>query len=171
MPGDDAKGTFRGAVKRFLTRVAIALAVLVVAYLLGFQRGHAGVSAERANHEARLREVETRVASTQADLAKARGLANLMAAHSAILQAALDLDQRNFGTATSHLHEAAGLTEHLDAAAAGIDAARLDALRSRLAAADLSVAADLGTQRQQILAFADEMSAMASKHSPPPAPP
>jgi len=150
---------------------AVVLIVLSGAYLFGFQRGHAGVSAERANHAAQLRKVETQAASTQAGMAKVQSLADLTAARCALLQAVLDLDQRNFGTANSHLREAARLAGGLDAAAGGVDAARLGNLRSELAATDLNVVGDLATERQKVLALADEMTAIASKSDAPPVAP
>lgn len=84
---------------------------------------------------------------------------HLLHARLALYRAAGQLDQRNFGTANSHLHAASAALGQA-APDAVSDTAEFEALRSELAAINIQVAEDLEAQRSRVLEFGRRLDAL-----------
>ena len=137
---DSSRG---GRLKQALVAVAVMLVVGVLFYLIGLTQGREPIA-----------ELEERVAVAKSAQAAAEDRAMLNRALALTYRAAIDLEERNFGTANEHLesasHSLANLTES--------DASR--SLRSQMVQANLEVADDLSAQRARVLAFATAIEAL-----------
>lgn len=134
-------------VKRWLISFAVGVLVGAVLFGLGWWQGRQEVD-----------RLSRRVDAMQIELDKSRSRAGIMEARASLYRAAIDLDQRNFGTANGHLQAAvSALGSVTDTTIAG-----LRELRQNVASTDLTVAADLETQRNQVLQYAQRLDGLTA---------
>lgn len=137
---------------------AIALLVALCLYGFGRYQGNAALNAQRTEYDAKLKTSQDELQKAQAQVLAAQNRAYLMEARAALYRTATDLDGRNFGTANSHLQEAAAALGKVDKA--GSDGAQLESLQRDIAAKNINVAINLGSQRAQVLEFAKQLNAL-----------
>lgn len=130
----------RAAAKQQIVRIAIAIAAAAVLFLLGWMLGRAPLAdLERA-------------------LATAEARSTVREAAVRIHQAALALEDRNFGTANDHLRGAgAALARLPEGELAGFTPEATEVVReveTTLGGTDLNVAVDVESQRSAVLRFA-----------------
>jgi hypothetical protein len=70
---------------------------------------------------------------------------------------AIDLDQRNFGTANRRLQEAAGALGNMKQDSSTIDMEKITQLHSAIAAMNINVAVNLEDQRKHVLDLASQL--------------
>jgi len=141
---------------------AAALGVLIIAtvlFLVGRTLGRKPVGA--LEERATAAEVARDSAATNARLLEALALT---------YRSALDLDERNFGTANANLQAAVAALEA--AGGAGVDTAALARVKARARGMNVAVATNLEAQRRDVLALADALNALlpAPLSRPAPAP-
>lgn len=136
--------------KRVIMYVAIAAVACLVVYFVGLYQGRSAVSEVRAE----LQQLQEQQTAVQQQLARAQDMSRMRAAQALIYRAALDLDERNFGTANQRLQEAADVLGE-----AGMNA-ELQALQQDVAATNLEVAANLDAQRSNVVALAERLNAL-----------
>lgn len=140
-------------------------AVAVIAaglYFLGLTQGRKELSVQKTQYEQQIAQSTQALDKSNVDLTEARNRNHLMQARVAIYRTAIDLDQRNFGTASERLQVAAdalGLIVNDDS---GIDLAKVKALKDSIESSDFSVAADLESQRALVLDFATTLDGIAA---------
>jgi hypothetical protein len=138
----------RGArVKRWLISFAVGVLAGAVLFGIGWWQGRQEVS--RLNQ---------RITEMQTELGHARNRASIMEARASLYRAAIDLDQRNFGTANGHLRAAA----HALGAVTDTTITGLRELGQAVAATDLTVAADLEAQRNQVIQYAQRLDGLTA---------
>lgn len=130
--------------------MAIAGAVL---YGLGWQQGRS--QAQSSQQKLKSLEKELQVSQGQVNSLKNRN--SLTQARAALLQTAVDLDQRNFGVANTNLQVAATALSQIQRSD-NIDMAKLTELQKNIAQTNINVAVNLEEQRQKILIFVSDLN-------------
>ncbi|MGY6517819.1 MAG: hypothetical protein ACXIUZ_03805 [Lysobacteraceae bacterium] len=141
--------------------VVIVVAAIVL-FAVGWWRGGAAPKAQVQQLTAELESSRESAADAGRERDQARALVTLREAQVAVLQANMELDRRNFGTASDHVQRAARLVGEVDAAQLSIDASRLARLQADLEGTDLSLATDLSQQRDQLMRLTGEINAIAA---------
>ncbi len=149
----DAPAGAGGKIKLYFIGALVVLILGAVLYFVGLQAGKAQVAALEAKFGVERNGLQSQVttAETARDAALDRGA--MMETRAALYRTAIDLDARNFGTANDRLKEAAtalGRVKTPDTAP----------LRQEIEATDLNVAVDLGSQREKVLGFAQQLNAI-----------
>ena len=138
-----------------------AILIIGVLVVVGMTYGAGLRSATRrlkqANEE--MRRVTARADAFQADVALRDATIRQLEARRQLHLALLALDQRNFGTAQSHLHAAGAL---LEGAANGDGAALAEPLK----AMNLVAVSDFSGQRERVLDFARRLDAVVADRVP-----
>ncbi len=147
-----AKGAGSKA-KSVLIGAAVALVLGALLYFAGLQAGRAQLATQAAKFGVERNGLSSKVTTAQSERDAARDRAAMMETRAALYRAAIDLDARNFGTANTHLKEAA-------AALGRVTNPATSGLRGEIAATDLNVAVNLGDQRATVLGFAAQLNQM-----------
>lgn len=136
--------------KAFFIGLVIGLIVAVVAYFVGNSKGRAGLAA-----------AQTRAEQAEGKVTALEGTNRLLQARGLVTRAAMDLEARNYGTATADIQSA---TKLLQTAPAGADTERVTALRTQLEGVTINVTDDVGRQRERLMDLARQMDTLL----PPP---
>jgi hypothetical protein len=132
-----------------LIGVALALALGAILYFGGRWQERGQVVA-----------VQEDLDGTRAQLELAEDRIRLLRARSLLLETAVDLERRNFGTASQHLESAADELAAVRRGGPAMDMQELHSLQRDVAATDLNVATDLQVQRTQVLGFVTRLDAL-----------
>lgn len=146
--------------KRTLIIIVVAVAVAAAMYGVGWWQGRAQLAAQKADFERQLQDVRGELEQTRDELAVAENRGRLMQALAALYRTTVDLDQRNFGIANTHLQEAADALGQIKDASGGLDLEQLSELRTEIEETDINVAVDLEDQRTMVVGFANELEAL-----------
>ncbi len=146
--------------KPVLIGIVIAVAVAVALYFLGVWQGKRQVLPQKQLLEKQCQEL-------QGKLGVAEHTNHLLRARIALSQASLELDRRNFGNAQGRLQEAAAALGIVEAAVAGIDKAKMDALRQQVAGTGIVVAVDLEAQRKTMIELERLLDEILPGKTPP----
>ncbi|MEG3192081.1 hypothetical protein [Lysobacter sp. D1-1-M9] len=149
--------------RNILIGVVVVALLLLGVYLWGHFQTRSQLSAQQSEHEQRIAAVEGRLQQAQQDLSAANSRHQLLLARAGLYRTAIDLDQRNFGTASTHLQQAAAALGRVDASGGDINAQQLAALRGSIAEMNINVATDLQRQRAQVLRLAAQLDALAGE--------
>lgn len=149
------------------TRVLIAVAVLILLgaalFWIGLSKGRSQLETERQSFNAQLQQSNAKAVSAEYN-------ARLTQARFLLCRTAVDLDQRNFGLAQTHLKEAEAALRAINPGMVGIDAARFEALLKDISGTNLNVAINLEEQRNQVLNFSTRLEDMMPRPAPAVAP-
>ncbi len=152
--------TSAGGLPPLITRLLIAAAVfLVVAFLLywlGLSKGRGELAAQKTSYEGQIKTAQSQTAAAQAQLAVAQAQNQLMGARGLLYQAALALDQRNFGIASDDVTKAGTALDAAKPADPGAEA-KLVTIRQAVTATKINVAENLDTQRSGLLNLASQV--------------
>ena len=150
--------------------IVVPLVVLLAALLYGFglRQGRGQLDAVRTQYEEQLATAASAHAAAAQQIAVLRNAKNLREAEGTILWSAVDLDQRNFGTATDRVRKASAVLERVQTPAGGVDVAAITALRGDLDRLDFNVAVNLGSQRTAVLKLAEGLHALTPEVRPAP---
>lgn len=159
-PNSSNANTPTSKLKPILIGVVAALVLAAILYGVGLWQGRAPLAAQKTSYDSQVQTLQTQIATTKTELAAARNAARLMEARAGLYRTALDLEQRNFGTANTRLRESAATLAMVSDA--GLDATRLDALQKQVAATNINVATNLEAQRRQVLEFAAQLEALTA---------
>lgn len=140
--------------KRAAILIIGVLVLIGMAYGSGLRGGTRRVQAA----EAELRRVSARADAAQADLSVRDATIRQLEARRQLHLALIALDQRNFGTAQTHLQAAGTLLD-----GAGGDG---PALGQQIKATELVVASDFSAQRERVLDFARRLDALLGGRVP-----
>ena len=143
---------------------SVALLLMAALYFGGLFQGRAQgtsqLAAQKTQYDKQILGLQSETQKAKADLAASQNLNHIMEARGSLYRTSVDLDQRNFGTANTHLQEAAVFLSNIKTGDGGIPVAQIDALRSSIAQTNINVAADLETQRTRVLDFAAQLDAL-----------
>jgi len=142
-----------GKIKLYLIGAAVVLILGAILYFVGLQSGRAQLTAQEAKFGVERNGLQSQVKTAEIARDAARDRAAMMETRAALYRTAIDLDARNFGTANTHLKEAAAALGRVS----NPDTAQL---RGEIEATDLNVAVNLGDQRAQVLSFAEQLNRM-----------
>ena len=159
-PSTGSKSSRRSTLtKRVLLGVGVALAAALLLYFLGLSYGRSRV----AEVEEQLQQAQEQLEQQRRRAIRAENRNHMLQGLALLYQTALDLDERNFGTANKRLNEAAArLGEVQQTNTASSD---LPQLQRNIASTNLEVAVDLEGQREQVLGFAKRLRAMLPKNT------
>lgn len=148
--------------------VGLLLGLLLTGYVWSSQRGviraNEQTCTEQLDAAAATRgELEASVATLEGQVASATATRRLLEARIVLAHALKQLDERNFGTANEQVADAAALLAKVDAAAAGVDAAKLKAVQEALAGTNLVVATDMAGQVALIGRLAAELDKLSAR--------
>ena len=144
-----------------LIAAGIFIVIAAVLYYVGMTQGRRELAAQKTHYEQQLAQIDQSLNTTRDELAAVRNHNHLMQARVALYRTTIDLDQRNFGIASTRLHDAADALGQIRKDTGGIDLAKIAALKDAIGASDFTVAADLETQRANVLGFATQLDAIA----------
>jgi hypothetical protein len=140
----------------------IIIVAAIVLFAIGWWRGGAAPKAQVEQLTTELSESRDSTTAAQRQRDQARAGMTLREAQVALLQANMELDRRNFGTANEHIERAGERLATIDAATLTLDEARLEALREELAHTNLNLATDLAEQRSHLNRLAAEINDIAA---------
>lgn len=146
-------------IKLYLIGALVLLVLGAVLYFVGLQAGKAQLSAQAAKFGAERNGLQSQVKTAETARDDALNRLALTRARAALYRSAIDLDARNFGTANTHVQEAA-------ASLAQSKQADIELLQKEVAATDLNVAVDLAGQRKKVLGFAEQLTALTPVEIP-----
>lgn len=144
-------GGTKDKIKLALFGVAVALVLGTILYFVGLKAGRAQLAAQEAKFGVERNGLQSKVTTAEAERDTARERTALMEARAALYRTAIDLESANFGTANSHLKEAAsalGKVQKLD----------IELLRQQISATDINIAVNAGQQRAKVLGFAEQLN-------------
>jgi hypothetical protein len=104
--------------------------------------------------------VKTQLGSAQGQNASLESMNHLLTANVWAYRGAVALDNRNFGVANDAVAKVVANLNGVDAAAAGLDGKAVTAVRKEALGVKISVAANLESQRAQILKLASAITAL-----------
>ena len=140
-------------IKFYLIGVLLVLILGAILYFVGLQAGKAQLAAQAAKFGVERNGLQSQITTAQSERDAALNRAFLNQARAALYRAAIDLDARNFGTANTHLQEAA-------TALGPVRSPDTSALQQQISATDLNVAVNLSDQRKKVLGFAEQLNAL-----------
>ncbi|HPL62670.1 MAG TPA: hypothetical protein PK587_02785 [Syntrophales bacterium] len=143
----------RSNTKAILIGVLAAALVIVLSYFIGLRQG-------RAELEARQTEFQKQLQTLQQQASAAENRSLLLAARLDLYRTAMDLDQRNFGLANTHLQGSAARLSRVNPAAIGVDPAKLESVHRDIAGSGIKVADNLEEQRNRILVLLSQIEAL-----------
>jgi hypothetical protein len=143
----------REDLKRIGVAIAVAAVVAALFYFGGRWQERGRAAAEQRAMAAQVAEVRTDQDRLRVELATAEERARLFQVRALLFETALDLERRNFGTAQQRLKAAAARLEATVDAGPTIPLDEIRALHADVTATDLTVAADVATQRNRVLGF------------------
>ena len=144
--------------KLVLLATAVAIVLVAAGYFTASIQGNSRLAAQSAEHEQAVIAVRNDLQRTQQALADTTERNHLLSASAALYRTSADLDDRNFGTANTHLQAAAAA---MAKAAEGSADPELARLATALGQMDINVASDLAAQRSSVLALAAEVDGLA----------
>lgn len=153
---DTQKPSFTSKAKPVLMGLFAAGIAGVAVYALGWWQGQATVDSGKQQVETIKQELQT--SQQQVNTFKNRGY--LMQARAALFNAAVDLDQRNFGVANLHLQEAANALAQVKENGNKINLVKLGELQKKISQTNINVAINLEEQRQKVLAFVNDLNSL-----------
>lgn len=135
--------------KTILIGIVIAVLIAIGLFVAGLVKGRAPIAG-----------LQTQLAQTQTQLVISQNHAYLLQAQVALYHTAIDLDQRNFGTANNRLREAADALGKVTQDSSNIDINAIAQLRSSISVMNINVAVNLEDQRAQVLKFATQLDGL-----------
>lgn len=158
-PSSTSSSRFKTA-KMLLLATAIAIALVAAGYTAASIQGSSRMAAQKARHEKNVLALQDDLQSTRKALASTTARNHLLLASAALYRTTADLDDRNFGTANTHLQEAATAMSKAAAVAGTVDP-KVAKLSADLGRMNINVATDLGAQRSTVLALAAQVDGLA----------
>ena len=146
--------------KSYLIGAGIVLLLGAILYFVGLQSGKSQLASQKAAFDMERNGLQSKVTSAESERVVALNRAAMMEARAALYRTAIDLDARNFGTANTHLKEAAS-------ALGNVQHPGVAPLRDQISATDLNVAVNLGEQRVSVLNFAEQLNKLMPATDPP----
>ena len=137
--------------KIYAIGAGVVLLLCAILYFVGLQAGKTQLAAQQAKFGVERNGLQSQLKTANAARDAARNRASLMEARGALYRTAIDLDARNFGTANSHLAEAATALDR-------VQLPDVSALAGEIKSTDLNVAVDLAGQRGKVLGFAEQLN-------------
>jgi len=148
--------------KMLLLATAIAIALVAAGYITASIKLSGRTAAQKTEHEQAALALQNELKSARQALASATARNHLLFASAALYRTTADLDDRNFGTANTHLQAAA--TAMAKAAAAGGNAdPQVAKLSTILGQMNINVATDLAAQRGSVLDLAAQIDGLAQR--------
>lgn len=138
-------------IKLILIGAAVVLVLGAILYFVGLQSGRAQLATQAAEFGVERNGLESKVKTAQTERDSARERAAMMEARAALYRTAIDLESANFGTANTHLKEAASALDR-------VQKPNVEPLREQIKATDISIAVNAGQQRTKVLSFADQLN-------------
>jgi uncharacterized protein HemX len=132
--------------KTMFIGIVIAIFIAIGLFATGYIKGRAQVST-----------LQSQLTQRDAQLLISQNRSYLMQARAALYHTAIDLDQRNFGTANSRLQEAASALGNMKQDSSTIDMEKIAQLRNAIAAMNINVAVNLEDQRKHVLDLASQL--------------
>ena len=151
--------------KKILLRIVVTLVVAGGLYTVGWWQGRGGLNELRVKTESTIDSLHTEVRSIQKQRTLAENYGKLMEASAGLYKTAVDLDRRNFGTANTHLQQAAQVLETVEHGNEGTNPNALILLTRSIRTTNINVAVDLETQREQVLGFATQLETISQQYS------
>ncbi len=149
--------TGNGSRKQWWVKVLVAV---VIVFAIGWWTGRAGPQTRVGELTAELAAVQARAETAEAENARALARIGLLQTQLQLMQAAIELDQRNFGIANRQVVAAREALAGVDIDVLGLDAEQVQALKAALADTDLTVATDLAAQRQVLVELIARVQAL-----------
>ncbi len=143
-------------IKRILIGLGATIVTGAVIYGIGWWQGRSHVSVE----DEEIKSVQQELKQTQNQLEAVKNYSYLMQARAALYHSAVDLDQRNFGTANTRLQEASTALGKVKDTSADLDAQKISSLQKNISQTNINVAVNLEKQRQQILKYVTQLNAL-----------
>lgn len=148
--------------KTILISLVIAVLIAIGLFVAGFVKGRA----QTTNLNTQISSLQNQLSQAQTQLADSQNNGFLLRARAALYHTAIDLDERNFGTANDRLIEAADALGKVTQGSGNIDTNAIAKLRSSISAMNINVAVNLEDQRTQVLNFASQLSSLMGDKTP-----
>ena len=146
-----------GGPNKVVIGIIVALVVAGALYAFGLMSGKGQMAAQKTDYEAQLQTSKASLQSANEQVATLTERGYLMQGQLFLYRTAVDLDQRNFGIANTHLKSAAASLAQVK----NTQAEKVSALHDEIAATNINVATNLQTQRDKVLGFVKQLDALA----------
>ena len=149
-------------IKLILIGVGATIVTGAAIYGIGWWQGRSHVSVG----DEEVKSVRQELQQTQNQLEAVRNYAYLMQARAALYHSAVDLDQRNFGTANTRLQEASTALGQVKDNSGTLDINKISSLQKNISQTNINVAVNLEKQRRQILKHVNQLNSLIPEETP-----
>ena len=149
-------------IKLILIGIGATIVTGTAIYGVGWWQGRSHVSVE----DEEIKSVRQELQQTQSQLEAVGNYAYLMQARAALYHSAVDLDQRNFGTANTRLQEASTALGQVKDNNGTLDINKISSLQKNISQTNINVAVNLEKQRRQILKHVNQLNSLIPEETP-----
>ncbi|MDJ0735856.1 MAG: hypothetical protein QNJ47_17635 [Nostocaceae cyanobacterium] len=164
---EDTKKTLPNRVKKILATIGVAVIAGAAIYGIGWWQGSTGIADNKDRQKKQIESVQQQLQETKAQLAAVENYSYLMQTRAALFHTAVDLDRRNFGTANTHLQEAAVALSKVKDSSGTLNMDKLSSLQKAIAQSNINVAVNLEEQRRRVLSFVKQLDALIPEELAP----
>ncbi|KST65828.1 BRO1 domain-containing protein [Mastigocoleus testarum] len=153
-------------IKLILIGVSATIVTGAAIYGIGWWQGRSHVSVNNEEITEEIKSVRQELQQTQNQLEAVRNYGYLMQARAALYHSAVDLDQRNFGTANTRLQEASTALGEVKDNSGTLDINKISSLQKNISQTNINVAVNLQKQRRQILKHVNQLNSLIPEETP-----
>ncbi len=152
---DIPQESFGKKFKRFVTTLGIAAIAGGIGFGAGWWQGETRLADQKSSYDKNVTEITDQLKRTQTSLKTEQSKNQIQLARAAFLQAAAELEQRNFGSANSQIQDAnKALTDVQESA----NAEQFNVLKDEASTIEINFAVNPEEQRKRILALANKLT-------------
>lgn len=146
--------------KKIAIGITVALLSGAAIYGIGWWQGRSHVSAGNEEINQEIKSVRQELEQTQTQLEAVRNYGYLMQARAELYHSAVNLDQRNFGTANTRLQEASTALAKVKDSSGSLDTQKISSLQKNISQTNINVAVNLQQQRREVLKHVNQLNAL-----------
>ncbi len=147
------KGSLVSKLKKILISIVILAISGVALYGAGWFQASSQFSSDDRKTQQELEQAKEKLNQVKEQLITERNRTYLMEARGDLYDTAVNLDERNFGTANTRLQEAAAALGKIDDVNGSVNIKKVKELQNAIAKKNLNVAVNLEKQRNTVLSY------------------
>jgi hypothetical protein len=149
------KESFGTKFKRFVTTLGIAAIAGGIGFGVGWWQGDVRLGEQKSSYDKTVAEVTDQLKRTQVGLKIEQSKSRMALARAALLQAAAELEQRNFGSANSQVQDAVQALAEVQESANG---EQFNVVKEDVGTIEINFAINPEEQKKRILGLANKLT-------------
>lgn len=152
-----SESSFGSKLKTAFTTLLLMAIATGAGYGAAWWQGNTKLADQKANHDQQATQLQTQLKQANDSISAAQSTSQIMQARAALLQAAYDLDQRNFGNANTQVADA---TRALETITLSANPDQLKTLKEELSTVEINFVINPEEQKKRLLGFANQLLAL-----------